>query len=269
MRPWTGWGFRQVVAAHNVVVDQYVVTEAYSYSHNLVLDLLIWLGVPLALLFVSVAAIYLWRRAHAANSLLPWYGLAIALPLALHSMLEFPFTYAYFLAPVMFGLGAVEASTRAKPLARLGVKSTAALLTVTTVVMVWSVIEYLGIEEDFRVARFQSLRIGSVPSEHQRPNVILFDQLGVLLDDARITPSRNMSAEAMQVVKNAALHYPWSATQYRYAVALALNGNPLEAERQLRVIHRMWGEKVYSEMKQKFDELAVTEFPELRKLRLP
>jgi hypothetical protein len=269
MRPWTGWGFRQVVAAHNAVVDQYAVSEPYAYSHNLVLDLVIWVGVPLALLFVSSAAIYLWRRSRASCQLLPWYGLAVVLPLALHSMLEYPFAYAYFLAPMMFVLGAVEASTGSEPLVRLPLTPTVALLAVTTALMAWSVVEYVGIEEDFRVARFESLRIGSPPPGHERPKVILFDQLGLLLDGARVTPRPNMSAEAMQLVKNAALHYPWSATQYRYAVALALNGNPVEATRQLRVIKRMWGDKVYRGVKQKIDELAVNEYPELRQLILP
>lgn len=269
MRPWTGWGFRQVVAAHNAVLDQYAVTEPYAYSHNLVLDLVVWTGVPLALVFVGLASIYLWQRVRAARQLLPWYGLAVALPLAVHSMFEYPFAYAYFLAPVMFLVGAVEASTGVRPLVSLGVKSTAIVVLATTVAMGWSVVEYVRIEEDFRVARFQSLRIGSPPPDHERPTILLFDQLGVLLDDTRITPTRNMSAENMQTVKNAALYYPWSATQYRYAVALALNGNPIEAARQIRVIRYMWGDKVYSGIKQNIDGLAATQYPELRQLSLP
>jgi hypothetical protein len=269
MRPWTGWGFHQVVSAHNSVLDQYALTEPYTYSHNLILDLLIWVGVPLALLFVVVATIYIWRRARAAGQLLPWYGLAVALPMAVHSMFEFPFAYAFFLAPVMFLLGAVEAWTQAKPLAWVGVKPTAIVLAVATVAMGWSVIEYLAIEDDFRVARFQSLRVGSPPPGHQQPTILLFDQLGVLLDDARITPTPNMSAKSMQIVKNAALHYPWSATQYRYAVALALNGKPIEAARQIRVIRYMWGEKAYSRIKQNIEGLAATEYPELQQLSLP
>lgn len=269
MQPGTGWGFRQVTAAHNAVVDQYALSEPYTYSHNLVLDLLIWVGVPLALLFVGVVAIYLWRRARATGQLLPWYGLAVTLPLVIHSMFEYPFAYAYFLAPVMFLLGAVEASTGTKPLIRVGVKSTAVLLIVTTMAIGWSVVEYLRIEEDFRIARFQSLRVGAIPQEYQAPKVILLDQLGVLLDDARIVPKPNMSPEDMRVVKNAALHYPWSATQYRYAVALALNGNPVEATRQFQVMHRMWDDKVYGDVKQKVDALAATEYPELRRLSMP
>ena len=193
----------------------------------------------------------------------------VALPLAVHSMLEYPFAYAYFLAPVMFALGAVEASLGVKPLLRMGIKPVAGLLLVTTAVLAWSVVEYLEIEEDFRVARFEALRVGSPPPGHQRPKVILYTQLGVLLDDARITPTPNMSPEAMQVVKNAALHYPGSATQSRYAVVLALNGNPVEAARQIQVMRRLWGEKLYEGVKKQINELAASKYPELHQLSLP
>lgn len=269
MHPWAGWGFHQVAAAHNAVVDGYTVSEPYAYSHNLVLDLVIWTGVPMALLLVVVTAVWLWRRARDANQLLPWYGLAVALPLGLHSMLEYPFAYAYFLVPVMLMLGAVEARAgRGKVLARIGVKAVGAALLVSTVVLAWSVVEYLAIEEDFRVARFQASRIGSPPVGHQRPKVVLFDQLGVLLDVSRITPAPNMSAQDMEVAKRAALYYPWTATQSRYAMALALNGNPEEAARQLQVIRRLWGEKQYQAMKEHIAEKA-TQYPQLRELKLP
>lgn len=268
LRPWWGWGIHEVAKAHNAVAHSYVVSAPFTYSHNIVLDLALWVGLPLTCALVLVTGVWLWRRVRAANQLLPWYGLAVALPLAVHSLLEYPFAYAYFLAPVMFSLGVVEASVGAKPLVRIGVKPVATLLLVTTAVLAYSVVEYFEIEEDFRVARFEALRIGSPPPEHQRPRVIVFDQLGVLLDDARITPTPNMSSEAMQVVKNAALHYPSSATQYRYAVALALNGNPVEAARQIQIMRRLWGERQYEGVKRQIDELA-TKYPELRELSLP
>ncbi len=269
LKPWWGWGFHQVAQAHNAVADAYAVSAPFSYSHNLLLDLMLWFGIPLTCVLVLITGIWLWRRIRAANQLLPWYGLAVALPLAVHSMLEYPFAYAYFLAPVMFALGAVEGSLGVKPLLRVGAKPVALVLLATTLALAWSVVEYLQIEEDFRVARFEALRIGSKPLEHQPPTIILFDQLGVLLDDARITPTPNMSAQAMQTVKHAALYYPWSATQYRYALALALNGDPVEAARQFRVIRLFWGEKFYDGIKAKINELASTQYPELLDLNLP
>ena len=269
LRPWWGWGIREVAKAHNAVAHSYAVSAPFTYSHNVVLDLVLWVGLPLAGVLVIVIGAWLWRRVRAANQLLPWYGLAAALPVAVHSMLEFPFAYAYMLAPVMFALGAMEASLGVKPLLRMGIKPAAALLLATTAVLAWSMVEYLEIEEDFRVARFEALRVGSPPPGHQRPNVILYTQLDVLLDDARITPTPNMSPEAMQVVKTAALYYPWSATQYRYAVALALNGNPVEAARQIQVMRRMWGEELYGEVKKQIDELAASKYPELHRFDWP
>lgn len=73
-------------------------------------------------------------------------------------MLEFPFAYAYFLVPVMFAGGALEGALGVKPAFRLGVKPAAAMLLVTTGLMAWSVGEYVAIEEDFRIVRFEALR---------------------------------------------------------------------------------------------------------------
>ncbi len=269
VKPWLGWGIHQVAQAHNAVADGYAVSAPFTYSHNLVLDLALWIGLPLTGALVLATGVWLWRRVRAANQLLPWYGLAVALPFAVHSMLEYPFAYAYFLAPVMIAVGAVEGSLGVKPWVRVGVKPVTALLLVTTVMLAWSAVEYFEIEEDFRVARFEALRIGAPPPEHQRPTVFLFDQLGVLLDDARIIPTPKMSPKAMQVVKSAALHYPWSATQYRYALALALNGDPVEGARQFQVMRRMWGEKEYKGIKSRIDELAASRYPELHQLKLP
>lgn len=269
LKPWWGWGFHQTAQAHNAVANAYAVSSPFSYSHNLVLDLMLWFGIPLTALLVLVTGVWLWRRMRAANQLLPWYGLAVALPLAVHSMLEYPFAYAYFLAPTMLALGAVDGSLGIKPLLRVSAKPVVALLLVTTLGLAWSVVEYLQIEEDFRVARFEALHIGSPPAEHQPPTIILFDQLGVLLDDARITPTPNMTPQAMQTVKRAALYYPWSATQYRYAMALALNGDPVEAARQFKVMRLFWGEPFYQSIKAQSNELANTKYPELHKLKLP
>ena len=269
MRPWTGWGIHQVVAAHNAVVDGYALSEPFTYSHNLVLDLAIWVGVPLALLLVSVSVVWLWRRTRDANQLLPWYGLAVALPLGIHSMLEYPFAYAYFLAPVLFLLGAVEGLLGGKPLTRIDVKPLAALLLVTTMVLSWSAIEYLKIEEDFRVARFEALRIGQTPDSYQKPQVILLTQLGVLLDGARISPRPGMAAGELALAKNVALRYPWTAPQNLYALSLALNGNPAEAVRQLRIMRAMQGEKVYQSIKINWESMAQNQYPQLRGLSLP
>jgi hypothetical protein len=269
MQPWHGWGFHQVAAAQNAAIFRAAgASDAYTYSHNLFLDLVVWLGVPFGVSLGAAGVIYFARQVRAANRLLPAYVVAVVLPLAVHSMFEYPYAYAYLLAPPMFLLGALEGARKSKPLV-LGITSVTVALTFVTVAMAWSAVEYLQVEEDFRVARMQSLHIGRVPSGYEEPQVRLFDQLAVLLDDARITPEPNMSEASMRVVRSAALYYPWLATQYRYAVALALNGRRQEAEHQITVIRAIWGDKVYSRIKRQLAEEAANEHPELRELSLP
>jgi O-antigen ligase len=268
-RPWLGWGLGEVSKAHNAVAHAFVVSLPFSYSHNILLDLALGMGVPLTILLVVVCSGWLWRCVRNANQLMPWYCLALVLPVAVHSMLEFPFAYAYFLVPVMFALGALEGLAGNKPAFRLGVRPAAALLLVASSLAAWSVLEYFAIEEDFRVARFEALRVGQTPNEYQRPKVMLLTQLDALLKGARIIPKPGMNFEELELAKKVALRYPWTATQNRYALSLALNGNPEEAMRQMRVMRAMHGEKTYAGIKENWNNLAQDKYPQLRELTLP
>lgn len=268
-RPWLGWGLNQVPKAHNAVLDAYALGDPFSYSHNILLDLALGMGAPLTALLVLVTGVWLWRRVRDTTLLLPWYCLAVVLPVAVHSMLEFPFAYAYFLAPVMFALGALEGMVKHERVLRMGLRTSTALLLAVTIVAAWSVVEYVEIEEDFRVARFESMRVGQTPLSYQRPEVLLLTQLGALLDGARISPRPGMTAEELAIAQKVALRYPWLATQSRYALSLALNGNTAEAVRQLRVVKAMHGDKRYEEIRAHWRDLSQDKYPQLRELKLP
>lgn len=250
MRPWWGWGFGNVAEAHNAVAHAYAVSEPYTYSHNLVLDLALWFGIPAALGLVGVTAVWLWRRLRAANDAVSWYALAVALPVGVHAMFEFPHAYAYFLVPAMLALGVLEGRLGGRPLVHIGLRPAAGLLLVTTGLMAWSAVEYLRIEEDFRVARFEALRIGQRPTDHERPKVLLLTQLGALVDSTRIQLRPAMPQGELALLKQMALRHPWTATQYRYAVALALNGQVGEAARQMAVLRAQHGERIHRQLRE-------------------
>ena len=269
LKPWWGWGVLQVPEAHNAVAHAHRVNNPFSYSHNLILDLAVWMGVPIAVGLTIVAIGWAVRRSRAIDRLLPWFCIAVAVPLATHSMLELPFAYAYFLAPVLYLLGLLEASVQARSFASVASRTAAATLAVVACLMFWSVIEYLSIEEDFRVVRFEQLRIGKTPEHQRKPNVVMFTQLGALLDGSRIALEPDMSSEKLELLRRVAMRYPWVATQYRYALALALNGNPSEAARQFQVIRWQRDEKLYASIKREVAELARSRYPQLRILALP
>lgn len=246
--PWLGWGVLQVAPALNSVAHGYPVSDAFTYSHTVVLDLVVWLGIPLALIFLSAVMLWLWRRTRAVNNLLTWYLLGLSVPLGVGSLLEFPYVYAYCLAPVLFALGMLEREVGCKPLARIHTRVVAVSLLLVSLVMIWSVVEYFEVEEDVRVARFEALRVGRTADGYVVPHIVLLTQVSNLALSTRIVPMPGLSASQMELLKNAALRYPWTATGFRYALALALNGNQAEAQRQMQVIRAMQGEKAYLQL---------------------
>lgn len=269
LRPWAGWGLREVSAAHNAVVSGYALSEPYTYAHNVVLDLVIGAGAPLAMLVLGLSGAWLWRRLRGCISVGHWYCVAATLPVAVHAMLEFPHAYAYFLAPVMFLLGALESATGGKALLHLRAGIAGLIVALVSAVAMSTVLEYIKVEEDFRVVRFESLRLGKTPEDHVKPDPLLLTQLGGLLNAGRIKPEPLMAPELIETARKAAMRYPWPATQNRYALSLALNGRGAEASRQLQVIRAMHGEKTYEVIRASWQSLAEEKYPTLREIGLP
>ena len=269
IKPWWGWGIGRVSDAQNAVAHLYPIGEAFTYSHNIVLDLALGVGAPLTVLIVAASCAWMYRRARVADHLLAWYCVAASLPLIVHSMLEFPFAYAYFLVPVLFLLGVLDGLTAIRPWVHLRVASLAAFLLIPSALMAWSVVEYFAIEEDFRVVRFEGLRVGKTPEGYQKPDVIVLTQLDALLKAGRIVPKPGMSLDEIELAKRVALRFPWTATQNRYALSLALNGYTPEAVRQMEVIRALHGENTYQEIKLSWATQAKDKYPQLASIVLP
>ena len=268
LRPWWGWGFGQVSAAHNAVVGAYPISEAYTYAHNILLDLALGIGLPIAILILLMVSIWALRRSYATRQLVPWYCIAVVIPVLVHSMVEFPYAYAYFLVPVMFMLGTLEGQLNGKPGFRLGFRPMAALIVLAGGLFICSSIEYFKIEEDFRTVRFESLNVGQTPQNYERPTVHLLTQLDALLNGGRLVPRPNMSAQDLELSRVVAMRYPWVATQNRYALSLALNGKLRDAAYQLRVIRAQHGEKTYRKIKEAWKVLATEKYPQLLPLSM-
>lgn len=269
LHPWLGWGLREVPEAHNAVLHAYTVSEPYGYAHNFVLDLALGIGLPLTLILLWVLGRWAWRRVGQVRELQTWYGVGLILPLAMHAMTEFPYTYTYLLLPPCLAIGYLEGRLAPEAVWRLPARLLAALGSGLVLLMVASAVEYVAVEEDFRVARFEALRIGSTPSAYERPRIHLLTQMDAMLQTARIEPGPGMSAEKIEFLRRAAMRFPSTAVQNRYALALALNGQPEEAVRQLKVMRAMHGERHYTRLRAVWIELGQTKYPLIRQLDLP
>ena len=85
--------------------------------------------------------------------------------------------------------------------------------------MSWSVVEYIKIEEDFRIVRFQAMRMGQTPSNYERPKIVLLTQLDALLAGARIVPLPGMTPDRVELARKVAMRFAWPATQNRSPIS--------------------------------------------------
>jgi len=83
------------------------------------------------------------------------------------------------------------------------------------------------------------------------------------LKAGRVKLNSHMSSQDMEVLRQAAQRFHWTATLNTYALALALNHNEDEALRQLRHIETLFGQKSYENIKAYWIQVAALEHPEL------
>lgn len=98
LRPWGGWGWGELDYAHYVTLfPGQRFCALLDNAHNLPLHLAVELGVPAACLLLGVVAWLVWRaapwRERVPQRQLAW---GVLLPIAAHSMLEFPLWYGPF-----------------------------------------------------------------------------------------------------------------------------------------------------------------------------
>lgn len=111
LHPWTGVGWGNFNFAWSLTPFPNRHTAFFDHTHNLPLQLAVELGVPMALLVCGLllwALWQAWRRALAASPAESAAGRCAVMMLVLiglHSLLEYPLWYAYFLLPTAFVWG--------------------------------------------------------------------------------------------------------------------------------------------------------------------
>jgi O-antigen ligase len=109
--PWFGIGFGEFNFAWSLTPFPSRNPQFFDHTHNLPLHLAVELGIPLALLVLSSLAWGLWQAFLRSTAVDGSEGVArralfvMVLLMALHSQLEYPLWYAYFLLPTAFAWG--------------------------------------------------------------------------------------------------------------------------------------------------------------------
>ncbi|HZY17142.1 MAG TPA: Wzy polymerase domain-containing protein [Ramlibacter sp.] len=235
-RPWLGYGWNhtneaylQVFPRHPQLADAYL-----EQSHNLVLDLMLWVGIPLAAVLVLLGSWYLWKLARSVSTMEQLLTAGALAVLLVHAMLELPLHHGYFLWPFALLAGSGAARLQWPSAARLprtvAVAATVALATASAAV----VHDYLQVASAFTELRFQLMRIGRNHDETPPPTLLLREWTD-FIEMSRVPPKAGMTQAQIEHWKDL-LIYNTSPLAFRKVVgAYALNGHPEQA--------RYWAER--------------------------
>ncbi|MEN9373616.1 MAG: hypothetical protein RIR79_1168 [Pseudomonadota bacterium] len=276
--PWFGYGWNQTPAAQAGGALGHPHAIVGGYAHNGVLDLLAWNGIPLGLLLCGAIGYWFISRLRRCHSLHAIYAMASLGVLAIHSLLEYPFAYAYFLITAGLLIGMIEAdmsSSSSSPsspsspsssfLFRLPQRGMKGILAVLIPLGLFSGYEYVQIEEDFRVVRYSAMNIHDYADpSYQAPKVVLLTQLGAWLEAKRITVTPTLSGQNTELLGATARRFADDALWCNYAKALALNHNPAASDSvhsELRIIHALFGEHSYRMCFSQLSNLAIQQLP--------
>ena len=270
LHPWVGFGWNQVSVAQMAVAADFAGSQLTEHSHNLVLDLLLWNGVPLALLIGSVATWWLVRSAARVHSVDGAFAVLVLALFLAHAMVEFPLDYLYFLVPFGMALGILTADVGgarsvlvvSRPLGALGLLAFVGIAG-------WAANDYWRVEEAYRTMRFTAGRIGSVPrAEGVPPLKTQFTQLSAFYQYSMTAPRPHVEASELAWMRKVAHRFGFAPTLYRYALAQALNGDLPGARLTLLQLRRLHGERHYADAKEELRQMAA-EYPLLGHLQLP
>lgn len=231
-QPWFGYGWSDVSVAQVVSANDHMIFGGiFKQSHNLFLDLILWVGLPLGLL-ISLMIMWimsrLWKQSSDAIDVILFL---ILLVVGIHSMLEFPLHYAYFLAPAGLVMG-VAISRHQESIFLVTRRSCAVSVLFAFVLAMWiTTYDYLKVEEDFQSFHLEQgfPGVGSM-SQSKVSDVIVLDQLQALNTFLRIVPQKNMPPHELQRLEVFSRYYPSGTIAYKLALAYRLNDYPHDSE---------------------------------------
>jgi O-antigen ligase len=137
--PVLGAGLGQFASQHfqmGPLLQATNISGLYNNAHNLVMQLAAEMGLAGLLILFATLGMWMWQGVRAQFTIYHWWGYTVLLVLGIHSMLEYPLWYAYFMGIAAILLGTLDSSTYRLELRALGRLSVAAILLLGIVSLV-------------------------------------------------------------------------------------------------------------------------------------
>lgn len=260
--PFWGYGWNQTASAQLAVTLDWPLAMYSTYSHNIVLDFLLWNGFFPGLLISVIITAWLLRLGWYARSTESLFALIGSGFILAHSMLEFPFAYAYFLLPLGLLLGVASADLPGKKNYKVS-KYVVFLIILLGVILLRIVItDYQIIKSNYVEQRMRAANVVGFESDKPISDVVFLTQFRELQRFRATVPQAGVSAEELDWMQLVVQQYPHLANLYRYSLILALNGRQKDAEMYMQTLCNLHGQHLCDQAKEVFEG-------DLEKYRVP
>ena len=269
-QPWSGYGWMQTSFAQ-FPSDPYAMVTGGTlrHAHNLFIDLVVELGLPLGLAVCLLLGVWVISALRRVAKLEQLWMLLFVIALGVHAMLEFPLHYAYFLLPFGLMLGALNVALKFKPLLSTRLWPAVVALVLGGVGLSIAVYDYARIESDFFTLRFEHQKLDKA-GDRVAPDVIALTQLQDMLWLARVDPSKTYAEKDLERALKTMKLLPSLMANYKLAAMYAFAGQPKQAEYWIVVLTRMnrLEERVVRDIRRQWDEQSAV-FPSMAKVAWP
>ncbi|WP_218660551.1 PglL family O-oligosaccharyltransferase [Acinetobacter pittii] len=239
--PWLGYGWNQTSVAQMTVYHAFPTGEWTTSAHNVLLDLIIWNGIPLGTVIITYFTCwFIWLNQQAKNTI-SIIAIMMVCTVLIHAMLEFPQRYAYFLLTCGFLLGIVQAQTTVLK----GIILNKHLLRLSWVV---SLLLIIAILRDYNVYVLNS----NLLFNNKRPNaefmgsgkIFVLTQFEQRLKWIELNPQNVLSEGDLIEWANFIKNKPTPYNLRKYAKLLAYNGKVEQAQQQIFILQHLYRQKI-------------------------
>lgn len=241
-QPWFGYGWNQTGMAQIAAFDLYPSHEWYKTVHNVVLDLLIWNGIPIAAMIIVYVVCWLFWLNRGIKDPVSIAASLMVCAILIHALLEYPIHYAYFLLPLGLVLGFIQAQYPHLPTIKLK-----PAMTVSIVVIGFVLIGV--IYRDYVLYRQQSVFINKktalteAQQQVMKQDIFLLTQFKERVWWIGFNPYSKVSDQQLEHMGRMVANLASKYDIYKYAQVLAFNGKKAEAEHQLWVLKTLHGQE--------------------------
>lgn len=243
--PLLGAGFGQFAWQHfqwGGELQNITITGLYNNAHNLVMQLAAETGLAGLSILFGTLGVWLWQSCHEHRTIYQWWGYVVLAVLGVHSLLEYPLWYAYFIGIAAFALGMMESKTYRLELRNLGRLSVSVMLLLGVLSLVQLFQGYKKLELALLVRPTSGIDATYTP--RLRDSLLgvydyaLLRPYAELFMSGMIEVSADHLADKLALNEHALRFVPIAPVAYRQAWLLALSDRPDDAKIQL--LRALW-----------------------------